>query len=322
MIEQTAIKNRIKVNDMKNDSIKLIKNRSLWFDAWDRLKQDKIALVSLSIVLFYAIVALLSAMGLLAADWNEIVGPSYAAPSSEHWFGTDFLGRSVSRKIINGTQVAMSVGLISSFIAIPIGLTLGAVAGYFGKWVDEIIVWFYTTFSSIPGIMLLMSIAFVIKKFQDSLTSFFGSDFDIGLFAVFIALGLTSWVGLCRLIRGEVLKHKDREYVQAAGALGAGHFRKLVKHIIPNVTHIVIINTSLQFQIAIKSEVILSYLGLGVSGQPSWGTMINDAKEELARGVYWQLLGATLAMFVVVLAFNILGDALRDALDPKLKGKS
>ena len=107
----------------------------------------------------------------------------------------------------------------------------------------------------------------------------------------------------------------------AAGALGAGHGRKLFKHILPNVTHIIIIFTSLQFQIAIKSEVILSYLGLGVSGQPSWGTMIDDAKMELARGVYWQLLGATVAMFFVVLAFNILGDALRDALDPKLKGK-
>lgn len=115
------------------------------------------------------------------------------------------------------------------------------------------------------------------------------------------------------------MKHKNREYVQAASAIGAGHKRKLFKHILPNVTHIVIINTSLQFQVAIKSEVILSYLGLGVSGQPSWGTMIDDAKVELARGVWWQLGAATLAMFVIVLAFNILGDALRDSLDPKLK---
>ena len=142
-----------------------------------------------------------------------------------------------------------------------------------------------------------------------------------GLTSIYIALGLTAWAGLCRLIRGEVMKHKNREYVQAASALGAGHMRKLFIHIIPNVTHIVIIRTSLQFQVAIKSEVILSYLGLGVSGQPSWGTMIDDAKLELARGFWWQFIGATAAMFIVVLAFNILGDALRDALDPKLKGK-
>jgi len=287
-------------------TVEIEKSRSLWLDAWDRLKKDKIAVASLVTVLAYALVAILSGLGIIASDWAQEVGPSYAAPSAEYWLGTDIFGRSVLTKVIHGTQIAMSVGLISSFIAIPIGVVLGALAGYFGGWVDEVIVWFYTTFSSIPGIMLLMSIAFVLGK---------------GITTVYIALGLTSWVGLCRLIRGEVMKHKDREYVQAAGALGAGHGRKLFKHILPNVTHIIIIFTSLQFQIAIKSEVILSYLGLGVSGQPSWGTMIDDAKMELARGVYWQLLGATIAMFFVVLAFNILGDALRDALDPKLKGK-
>tara|TARA_B100001971_G_scaffold215193_1_gene259989 strand:+ start:76671 stop:77579 length:909 start_codon:yes stop_codon:yes gene_type:complete len=283
-----------------------LKGKSLWIDAWQRLKKDKVAVACLIIVILYAIVAVLSGVGLIAADWGAEVGPSYAAPGADYWFGTDIFGRDVLSKVIHGSQVAMSVGLISSLIAIPIGVTLGALAGYFGGWVDEVIVWFYTTFSSIPQIMLLMSIALILGK---------------GINTVYIALGLTSWVGLCRLIRGEVMKHKNREYVQAAGAIGAGHGRKLFKHIIPNVSHIVIIFTSLQFQIAIKSEVILSYLGLGVSGQPSWGTMIDDAKLELARGVWWQLAGATLAMFVVVLAFNILGDALRDALDPKLKGK-
>jgi peptide/nickel transport system permease protein len=299
--------------NMKTDKIKTNKNidksRSLWGDAWVRLLKDKLAVVSLSIVIFYSLVALLSAMGVIAADWAQEVGPSYAPPF-ENWdyiFGTDIFGRSVLTKVIHGTQVAMSVGLVSSMIAIPIGVALGATAGYFGGWIDEIIVWFYTTVSSVPGIMLLMSIAFVLGK---------------GISTVYIALGLTSWVGLCRLIRGEVLKHKNREYVQAADAIGAGHARKLIKHIIPNVTHIIIIFTSLQFQVAIKSEVILSYLGIGVSGQPSWGTMIDDAKLELARDVWWQLAGASIAMFLVVLAFNILGDALRDALDPKLKGKS
>lgn len=293
--------------DMENDNAALeLKTRSLWLDAFDRLKRDKLAMASFVIVIFYSIVAILSALGIIAADWAKEVGPSYAEPSSEFLLGTDIFGRDVVTKVIHGTQVAMSVGLISSLIAIPIGVTLGALAGYFGGWIDEIVVWFYTTFSSIPNIMLLMSIAFILGR---------------GITTVYIALGLTSWVGLCRLIRGEVLKHKNREYVQAAGAIGASHPRKLFKHILPNVTHIVIINTSLQFQVAIKSEVILSYLGLGVSGQPSWGTMIDDAKLELARGVWWQLAGATLAMFVVVLAFNILGDALRDALDPKLKGK-
>lgn len=283
-----------------------MKENSLWKDAFKRLVQDRMALASLVIVIVYSLVAILASMGLIASDWAKEVGASNLPPSLEHWFGTDIFGRDVFAKVVHGTQIAMSVGLFTSLIAIPIGVILGAVAGYFGGWVDDFITWLYTTFSSIPNIMLLISITMILGK---------------GIFAVYIALGATSWVTLCRLIRGEVIKHKEREYVQAAGAIGGGHFRKLFLHILPNVTHIVIINTSLQFQFAIKSEVILSYLGLGVQGEPSWGTMIDDAKLELARGVWWQLAGATFAMFLVVLAFNLLGDALRDSLDPKLKGK-
>ncbi len=283
-----------------------MKENSLWKDAFRRLTMDKWALGSLIIVLIYSSVALLAAMGIIAGDWAKEVGASNMAPNGDHWLGTDIFGRDVLSKVLRGTQIAMSVGLVTSLIAIPIGVVLGALAGYFGGWVDDLITWLYTTFSSIPNIMLLISITMILGK---------------GIFAVYIALGATSWVTLCRLIRGEVMKHKEREYVQAAGAIGGGHFRKLFLHILPNVTHIVIINTSLQFQFAIKSEVILSYLGLGVQGEPSWGTMIDDAKLELSRGVWWQLAGATTAMFLVVLAFNLLGDALRDSLDPKLKGK-
>jgi peptide/nickel transport system permease protein len=282
--------------------------KSLWRDGIERLSQDKWAVIALIIVVVYALIALLSAFGLLANDWNQEVGGMFEAPSAKHWFGTDIFGRDVLRKVINGTQIAMSIGFVTSLVAIPIGVTLGCLAGYFGGKIDDFVVWLYTTKTSIPNIILLMSITLVLGK---------------GLMAVYIALGVTSWVPLCRLIRGEVMKHKNREYVQAAQAIGGGHLRRLFKHILPNVTHIVIINTSLQFQVAIKSEVILSYLGIGVQNQPSWGTMINDASTELTRAepVWWQLAGATLAMFIIVLAFNILGDALRDALDPKLKGK-
>lgn len=283
-----------------------MKTNSLWKDAFLRLAKDKLALFSLVIVLIYFFIAILSSLGLIAADWSQEVGASNLAPSMEHFFGTDIFGRSVLLKVIRGTQVAMSVGVAASIIAIPIGVLLGAFAGYFGGWIDDFVTWLYTTFSSVPNIMLLISITLILGK---------------GIFAVYIALGATSWVTLCRLIRGEVMKHKEREYVQAAGAIGGGHFRKLFRHILPNVSHIIIINTSMQFQIAIKSEVILSYLGLGVQGEPSWGTMIDDAKLELVRGVWWQLAGATVAMFFILLAFNILSDALRDALDPKLKGK-
>ena len=154
--------------------------------------------------------------------------------------------------------------------------------------------------------MLLVAIAFILGK---------------GTSTVFLSLGLTSWVGLCRIVRAEVMKHKEREYIHAANAIGATHSQKLIKHILPNISHLLIINFTQTFDSAIKAEVVLSFLGLGVVGRPSWGTMIDDSKLELARGVWWQLAAATMAMFFIVLAFNILGDALRDALDPKLKGK-
>lgn len=285
---------------------KLKTSKSLWQHAFNTIVANRLALCALIIVAIYFLVALLTSVGLLASNWGLEVGPAYAPPSSEFVFGTDIFGRSVFWKVVKAAETAVAIGLATAAIAIVIGTLLGMVAGYFGGLIDEIIVWFYTTFSSIPSIMLLVSIAFIMGK---------------GTSTVFISLGITSWVGLCRIVRGEVMKHKDREYAQAASALGASNTRKLFKHILPNISHVLIINFSLTFEAAIKAEVILSYLGLGVQGRPSWGTMIDDSKLELARGVWWQLGAATLAMFIIVLAFNILGDALRDALDPKLKGK-
>lgn len=281
-------------------------NQSLWAHAMKTLYRDKVAFVSLVIVAVYFLVAILAFLGIAGADWSKEVGPSYSPPSSEYLFGTDIFGRSVLQKTIKATETAIAIGLATATIAVVIGSVLGLLAGYYGGKVDDFISWLFTTISSIPSIMLIIAIAFIIGK---------------GLPAVFISLGATSWVGLCRVIRGEVMRHKDREYVQAAAAIGASDARKMFKHIFPNVSHMMIINYSLTFQMAIKAEVILSYLGLGVQGRPSWGVMIDDAKLELAREVWWQLAAATLAMFVVVLSLNLLGDALRDALDPKLKGK-
>lgn len=281
-------------------------SQSLWAATMRQLFQKKLTVAALAIVSSYLLAALLAHFGLIASSWGSEVGGSYESPSWQHWMGTDIFGRSVFLKVIKGTEVAMSVGFVVGLIAVLLGVTLGALAGYFGGLVDEWVVWFYSTVASIPNIMLLIALTLILGK---------------GILSVYIALGMTSWVELCRLIRGEVKRHRDREYVQAAAALGATHWRQLGRHILPNVLHIVIIRFSLIFQSAIKSEVILSYLGLGVQGAPSWGVMIDDAKVELTRGIWWQLAFATLAMFLIVLAFNILSDALRDALDPKLKGK-
>jgi ABC-type dipeptide/oligopeptide/nickel transport system permease subunit len=284
------------LSDPKAPEVNTVKGRSLWADAWKRMQADKIAMLSLGVVMFYFFLAVSVKLGFVAYNWGETVG--------KLWFGTDIFGRSVMMKTIYGAYISMTVGVVASLISIPIGVSLGAIAGYFGGWVDDLITWFYTTISNIPGILLLLSMALVLGK---------------GLWSINIALGVTYWIGTCRLIRGEFLKHKERDYVQAARSLGAGHARRIFIHILPNVFHIIIINFSFLFVAAIKTEVILSYLGLGVQGVPSWGTMIDESKLELARGVWWQLTAASIAMLIVVLALNIVGDALRDCLDPKLK---
>jgi len=293
--------------------VAFVKGRSLWADAWHRLKKDKVAMVCLCIVIFYLLIAIGVKLGLIASNWSDAVdvplgeAKEYHPPSLASWkllAGTDIFGRSVVLKTIYGCYVSMTVGVVSSLIAIPIGVVLGACAGYFGGWIDDIITWFYTTMSNIPTILLILSLSLVLGK---------------GLWSINIALGFSAWIAMARLIRGEFMKHKEREYVQAAKSLGAGHSRRIFIHILPNVFHLIIINFSFLFVSGIKTEVILSYLGLGVQGIPSWGTMIDESKLELARGVWWQLAAATFAMLFVVLALNILGDALRDCLDPKLK---
>lgn len=280
---------------------------SLWWDAFRRLKRNRIAVACFFVILGYVILALLAKLGVLYPHVAEAVGEQYLPFSAEHPFGTDVLGRDVLARAVHGTATALSVGLIASGIALVIGLTLGALAGYFGGWVDNLIVWIYTTIDSIPYILLIPSLTFVMGR---------------GLINVYIAVGVTSWVTLCRLIRGEFMKHKGRDYVLAAEVLGASHSRRIFRHILPNVAHLGFVQFGLGFVSAIKIEVILSYLGVGVDpSTPSWGIMIDDAKLELSRPFWGNLAAATFFMFFLILAFNLFNDALRESLDPKLKNK-
>ncbi len=293
--------------------------RSLWGEAWVRLKRNRLAMICLAIIAVYVFVAIGVAVGLIAKDWNKSVGASYEPPSREHPFGTDIFGRSVLAKTLYGAKTSLTVAFVASVISILIGVPLGAIAGYFGKWIDEVIVWLYSTLATVPPILLILAFALVLKN----KVLFKGTAYEIplhGITTVYLAIGLTSWVGLCRLIRGEVLKHKQRDYVIAARAFGASDLYIIFRHIIPNVFHIVIIYFSLQFVGFIHAEVILSFLGLGAKEQPSWGVMIDDAKVVLfSQKVWWEFAAATFAIFFISLALNIFGDALRDALDPKLK---
>jgi peptide/nickel transport system permease protein len=223
------------------------------------------------------------------------------------FLGTDRQGRSILLRGIYSTKVAVQIGVVAALISVLIGTILGAAAGYFGGVVDVIVVWLYSTFSSIPWIVLLMVIA----------SAFRGTSLDNTLWPVYAAFCLSFWISPCRVVRGEVMKLKELEYVQAASAIGFGRMRILFKHVIPNTAHLMFINFSLLFIGAIKAEVILSFLGLGVKNEPSWGVMINHAKAEVLNGFFWQIGTATVFMVILVLAFNTLSDALQDAFDPK-----
>jgi peptide/nickel transport system permease protein len=255
-----------------------------------------------------------------AVRWDEKVGNEYESPSSKNIFGTDFLGRSVLRKTLYGAKVSITVAFWASLISLTIGIPLGAVAGYFRGFIDEIIVWVYTTLSSIPYILLILAFALVLKDKTVSLKWMGLGTFGLsGIVAVYLAMGLTSWVGICRLIRGEIIKHKQREYVLAAKSYGCSDARIIFRHLIPNVFHLVIINFSLRFVSFIQAEVILSFLGLGEKSRPSWGAMIDTARLDLPKGYWWEMTAATIAIFFISLALNVFGDALRDCLDPKLR---
>jgi len=280
------------------------RGESLGRRAARNLRRDRTAMACFVVIAAYVGVALLGYTGLLP-DFQERVGGSYEPPSLSFAkiLGTDIFGRSILYKILAGTETAMTIGFIVTGISLPIGITLGALAGYYGGRIDAGIVWLYSVISSVPSILLIVGISYVLEK---------------GIVAICIALGAVSWVGLCRLIRGEVLKHSNREYVLAVRLLGAGDAIIIFRHILPNVIHLAIVTASLLVLSSIKSEVILTFLGVGIQDGASWGTMITDATGELVTGIWWPLAGVTAAMFVIIYALNVAGDALRDALDPKL----
>ena len=287
-------------------------SQSLWSDAWRRLKANRLAMMCLGLVIFFTLLAIYGEVVYRYHDIKDItpsyqmtdLDRAYLSPGAGHWMGTDGLGRDVMARLVQGVRIAYNVGIVTSCIAIPIGVILGCLAGFFGGRVDDFIVWLYSTFASMPGLLFILAIAMVVP--------------DNGLLGVYLGIGLTTWVGLCRLVRGEVLKHKEQTYVQAARALGIDSGRIMFRHILPNISHVIIVTFTLRFPAAVGTEVILSYLGIGVQDQPSWGLMIDSARMRLWQGMWWEMTFVTVALFLLVLAFNLLGDALRDALDPRL----
>ena len=334
------------------------KSEGVWHAAWRRFKADRVGLACLVIVALFLLAILLSATGLLAKNWQAEVGvpnapPSFIGPAApqaagaiegptgpnvdlsdvdplapryKEWeerarqfqttetvkattlpFGGDRLGRDVLAKAVKGTEISVFVGVAAAIVASLIGTLLGAFGGYFGGKIGDGLEWLYNVFESIPNILLIFAFAAVLK--------------GRGVESVVIILALTGWTGMYRQVRAEFIKHSSREYVRSAEAIGASHASRMFRHILPNISHVVLVRMGLLVVGFIKAEVILSYLGLGVRvDQVSWGTMLAEAQSELILGHWWQLVAATLFMAVFVTAFSLMADALRDALDPKLRG--
>ena len=278
-------------------------SKSYWY-AFRKLLKNKLVVVCFGIIFLYIVVALLGVLDVLP-DYQERVSDGYESPSLSitKLLGTDIFGRSVVYKILAGTKTAIILGFLVTAISVPIGIILGAISGYYGGIIDAGVVWLYTVVNSVPYILMVIALSYVLGK---------------GLVAICVAMGLMGWVGLCRLLRGEFLKHRNLEYVLSASALGASDARIIFRHILPNTIHLAIIQASLRVLGAIKSEVILTFLGVGIQDGASWGTMISDATGELVQGIWWPFVGVVLAMFLIIYALNVVSDALRDALDPRI----
>jgi peptide/nickel transport system permease protein len=334
-----------------------MREASVWALAWRRFRRDRLGFVSLVVVVAYVVLMLAVAAGWLARDWEREAGVSYAPPSflgaeaieaetvktleaaqpaSDYGipdplgpdlaeiakgltgaspnearaptlvFGGDKWGRDVLEKAIKGTETSLFVGLAAAVVATFLGTLFGAQAGFRGGRVDDFFNWLYSVLTSIPYLLLVLAVAAVVNQ--------------KGVMTVILILGLTGWTGIFRLVRAEYMKHKVREYVLAADAIGASNTRRMYVHILPNVSHVVLVQLSLHVVLFIKSEVILTFLGFGVGVDTvSWGSMLAEAGSELLLGKWWQLTVATVFMALLVTAFSLFTDAMRDALDPRLK---
>jgi peptide/nickel transport system permease protein len=242
-----------------------------------------------------------------------------------HVLGTDKVGQDVLYQALKSIRISLVIGTLTTLVLLPVGIALGIMAGYFKGWVDDVIQYLYTTLNSIPGVLLIAAAVLMMQVVIDRNADWFptaAQRADFRLLILCAILGLTSWTGLARLLRGEALKLSQLEYIQAAHAFGVRDARILSRHILPNVAHIVIIATVMDFSGFVLAEAVLSYVGVGVDpATTSFGTMINGARLEMGREpiVWWSLAAAFVFMFVLVLAANLFADAVRDGFDPRVR---
>ncbi|MBK7135198.1 MAG: ABC transporter permease [Rhodocyclales bacterium] len=285
-----------------------------WPAAWRRIRRGETQFA------WNAVLATLAVLLLLG-------GPVAALAGGYHVFGTDKVGQDVLYLTLKSIRTGLVIGTITTLAMLPFAVALGIVAGYLGGWVDDVIQYLYTTLNSIPGVLLIAASVLMMQVVIDTHPDWFATSAqraDARLLALCFILGVTSWTGLCRLLRAETLKLRELDYVQAAQAFGASATGIMGRHILPNVMHIVLIAVVMDFSGLVLAEAVLSYIGIGVDPSTiSFGTMINTARLELAREpvVWWSLVAAFAFMFVLVLAANLFSDAVRDAFDPRIAGR-
>ena len=269
-----------------------------------RLLSDNRARFGIAVVVIMALAALAAPLVATQDPLRIDLTNFLQKPSAEHWLGTDVQGRDIWARLVFGARVSLTVGLISQGIALMLGVTLGLLAGYYGRWVDELVMRLADVTLAFPTLLLLIA---MVAAFQPS------------MLVVFATIGVVGWAGMARLVRGQVLVVRQLEYVQAIRALGAKDIRVILGHVLPNVIAPVVIAATLGVAGAIMAEAALSFLGLGVPPPtPSWGSMIADGRDlDQLRRAPWTSVFPGVAIGLAVLGFNLLGDALRDALDPK-----
>ncbi|MDF2587957.1 MAG: transporter permease subunit [Anaerocolumna sp.] len=308
----------------QNDLTKLSVNTSYWKDAWRRLKQNKIAMVALVVIVVFILFAIIGPMLSPYSYDQQIRGDENLGPSAKHLFGTDQLGRDLLVRVMVGSRISLIIGIGSALIVLVIGSAYGAIAGLLGGLADNIMMRIVEIIYSLPDILIIILLQIIIsdplqKAFDKG--SLFGGlqKLGPGIVAIFIVYGLLYWVGMSRIVRGQVLQLKQMEYVNAATALGANNSRLIRKHLLPNCIGTLIVTTMLQIPSAIFTESFLSFLGLGVAKpMASLGSLASEALNGIQSYPY-RLLFPAIAISIIILAFNLFGDGLRDALDPKLK---
>ena len=270
---------------------------------WQQLRQDKAGLAGLLLVLIFFLLAAGVWAGALGQGWSAADGGRWESPGPEFWFGTNLLGQDIFQRSIYSVRTAFDIGIIVSILSTALGAVLGALAGWYNKtWVDGVILWITGVLDSIPFYLLVAAVAFALQ----------GKGW-----AMHVAMIATFWTTTGRLVRAEVMKIKSREFIMSARAIGLPDLLILSRHVLPNTLHILLIQTSIAFVAAIKTEVILSFLGLGVQDGVSWGLMLAESTQEVLAGHFNNFLAASLMLFALLMGFNLLSDAFQDAFDPK-----